>query len=102
MVTQELYQREKLLNRVRKLDGRASEEESYWKHQRKERERQRKLARGISEKKEKKQEQPVGFVSARLYHEQQQEEEARLNSLYSSRASEEEWIEIQRQCQEEQ
>lgn len=94
-MTQELYQREKLLNRVRKLDGRASEEESYWKNKRQEKEKQRKLARKTSEKKPKEQEQ--GFVSARLYHQQQQEQEAKLNAIYPSQATEEEWIEIQRQ-----
>jgi len=100
VVTQEIYQREQLLNRVRQLDGRAHEEETYWTRKRAERIRQQKLARGISEKKPKQEEDQVRFVSARLYHQQQQEEEARLNSLYPSRATEEEWKAIQQECRE--
>jgi len=101
VVTQEIYQREKLLNRVRKLDERAHEEETYWKQVRERRRRSQKLAReGTLKDQIKDGEELVKFVSARLYHQQQQEKEARLNSLYPSRATEAEWIEIQRQCRE--
>jgi len=101
VVTQEIYQREQLLNRVRQLDRRAKEEEAYWIAEAR---REKELFFCPAEEKnpsirrtyeEFLKEDYQEFVSARLYHQQQQEQEARLNSLYSSRASEEEWIAIQ-------
>jgi len=91
VVTQEVKQRDELLRRVRQLDERARQEESYWveKGHRAHIERTKKA---LEEERQAQEQDFTRFVPARLYYQQNQEK--LFNELYPSRATEAEWEEI--------
>lgn len=88
MVTQEVKQRDELLRKVRQLDERARQEESYWVGQR-HRAHIERTEKALREERLAQEQDFTRFVPARLYHQQNQEK--LLNELYPSRATEAEW-----------